>query len=252
MSIIRDYIDGQFRNEKKEEVGIGGFTALARISEKTNRSSEVPTTYLEDGSPISDHIIRNPLTIAIEGNVSDVFVSPSNLIYAVRRAQKQLGVITQYIPDNTVVQLNKVSALATDIISAVDAIDSEINAGQQLSGYLGLVKNAVGNNIKSFVDAMEANFFSSSLLSIDMPYNKYDRMRITNLDIERDNENSAISFRLEAKQINFVKNIFTPVTPVKAPAENVNGQLDNVTDKGVQEGTTVPNSFLSYLTNITG
>ncbi len=99
---------------------------------------------------------------------------------------------------------------------------------------------------------MEAHFFSNTLISIDMPYNRYDRMRITNLEIERDNENSAISFRLEAKQINFVKNIFIPVTPVKNPADNVNGQLDDTKDKGVQEGATVPHSFLSYLTGVAG
>ena len=252
MSIIRDYIDGQFRNEKKEEIGIGGFTALARISEKTTRSSEVPVVYLEDGSPVSDHIIRKPLSIAIEGNVSDVHVKTSDLFYAIHRVQKTLGIITQYTLDSTTVQLSKISDISNDIINAVDKMDSEINAGQQLSGYLGLVKSAAGQNIKSFVDAMEAHFFSSTLISIDMPYNRYDRMRITNLEIERDNENSAISFRLEAKQINFVKNIFIPVTPVKNPAENIDGQLDDTEDKGVQEGATVPHSFLSYLTGVAG
>ena len=37
---IRDYINGQFENDKDgEEVGIGGFTAFAQIREKFKRSA---------------------------------------------------------------------------------------------------------------------------------------------------------------------------------------------------------------------
>lgn len=249
---IRDYIDGQFRNEKKEQVGIGGFTALARITEKTVRSSEVPTVYLEDGSPISEHIIRKPLSIIIEGNVSDVYKQPSNLVYAIQRVQKAIGVITQYLPERTEAQVSVVSSLANDVVDALNGIDAEIKAGQQLTGYLGLINNSIGGNIKSFVDAMEAHFFSNETIAIDMPYNKYDRMRIINIEIEKDNSNIAVSFRLEAKQINFVEDILVPSIIVNAPSENVDGQLENITDKGVQEGEEIPTSLLNYLTDQLG
>jgi len=249
MSIIRNYIDGQFRNEKKEKVGIGGFLAFVRIRERTLRSSDVPTVYLEDGSSISDHIIRKPLSILIEGNVSDVYIRPLLIISAIQRVSKELGVITQYIPERTVSQISVVASIANDFTSAIDRVDSVIDAGQQLAGYAGLIDNASGGNIKTFVDSMEANFFSNELISIDMPYNKYDRMRITNLEIEKDNENNAISFRLDAQQVNFVKNILIPVRAAKAPSDNVDGQLDNVDDKGVQDGEEVPHSTLSFITN---
>ena len=117
---------------------------------------------------------------------------------------------------------------------------------------MGLVENAVGSNIKNFVDTMKALFLGNKTISIEMPYDTYDRMIITKLEIEKDNENNAISFRIEAQQINFVKNIFVPVTVVKAPADNVDGQLDNVEDKGVQDGEEVPYSFIDYLTRVTG
>ena len=247
MSIIRDYINGQFRNEKKEEVGIGGFTALARVTERTVRTSDVPTVYLEDGSPISDHVIRKPLIIIIEGNVSDVHIRPFNLVSAIRRVQQAIGIITQYEPGRTTDQISIVADLTNNIVNAIDLIDSEIGEGQQLAGYLGLINAAAGSNIKSFIDNMETYFFGSELISIDMPYNKYDRMRITNLEVEKDNENSAVSFRLEAQQINFVKNILIPTSIVKEPANNVDGQCDNEDDKGVQEGAEVPHSFLTWI-----
>ena len=74
---IRDYINGQFENDGKdgEEVGIGGFTAFAQVSEKFKSSASVPVTYLENGTHVNDHIIREPKTISIEGNVSDLFGS---------------------------------------------------------------------------------------------------------------------------------------------------------------------------------
>jgi len=65
---IRDYINGQYEHDGKdgEEVGIGGFTAFAQIREKFKRSASVPVTYLENGTHVNDHIIREPKTISIE------------------------------------------------------------------------------------------------------------------------------------------------------------------------------------------
>ena len=252
MSIIRDYIDGQFRNEKKEEVGIAGFTAFVRIMEKTIRLSDVPTVYLEDGTPISDHIIRKPLTLIIEGNVSDVYVKPAIFDYAIKRVRQELGVISQYIPVRTDAQAFKIASFDNDFTNAVSKIDSAIEAGQQLTGYLGLTEKVVGRNIKSFVDAMEAIFLGSTLISIDMSYNRYDRMRITRLETEKNNEDDSISFRMEAKQINYVSEVLIPVKVVKAPSDNVDGQLDNEADKGVQDGEDVPHSFISYIFSLFG
>jgi len=74
---IRDYINGQYEHEGKdgEEVGIGGFTAFAQISEKFKRSASVPVTYLENGTHVNDPHHSRAKTISIEGNVSDLFVA---------------------------------------------------------------------------------------------------------------------------------------------------------------------------------
>ncbi len=252
MSIVRDYIAGQFRDVKAAEVGIGGYTALVRIQERVTRSSDVPVVYLEDGTPVSDHIIRKPLKLFIEGNVSDVYIRPSVLIPEVRRVQDQLGVITQYLPTRTQAQASRVSALVNDIANAVDRVDEEIRRGRQLAGYVGLIDDAVASNVDGFISNMETHFFGSTLISIEMPSRTYENMRITSLDINRDNEHNAVSFRMDATQVNFVATRQVPVGVVKAVASAVDGQLDEETEKGVQTGEKPPHSFLDYLFSMMG
>jgi len=128
---IRDYISGQFKDgDDGEFVGIGGFTTSATVRERFSRSASVPTTYLENGDHINDHIIRNPLTLSIEGNVSDAFELPNPAIAALQEAQAQVGNITQYAPARTQAQLSRVSGIANDFISALDKVDALINRGK--------------------------------------------------------------------------------------------------------------------------
>jgi len=153
---IRDYINGQFENGKDgEEVGIGGFTAFAQISEKFKRSASVPVTYLENGTHISDHIIREPITLSIEGNVSDLFVLPSEPVAILQEHQAQIGNITQYAPARTQAQLSRVSGLVNDFVSAMDKADALISASQGAAKYLGNQDTETTSNIESFLAAMK-------------------------------------------------------------------------------------------------
>lgn len=249
MAIIRDYIDGQFGNDETEEVGIGGFVTFARVSERFTRTAEVPTTFLEDGSHINDHIIRNPLTLSIEGNVSDVFLRPSPAIEAVRRAQVEVGNITQFAPARTQSQVSKISGIVNDVTSAIDQVDAIIDAGQQAAGFLGLIDSEARSNQEAFIDTIESIYESESLIAIDMPFRTYERMAITSIEVTRDNQQKALSFSIEATQFRFAQTIFTQ-GPAPNPASGTNGQTDGETDKGVQEGAEPDQSFANYLLGI--
>ena len=250
MSIIKDFIDGHFLPTKTKEIGIGGFTALVRTRERYIRTSSVPTTYLEDGSYINDHIIRDPLEIQIEGNVSDVHIRPSKLLETIKRTQGYIGIITQYIPERTEAQANKVEEITNNFISAVNKIDAAIEAGEQLSGFIGLVDAASKSNIEAFIGDMESFYQSDELIEIDTISGLHEKMRITHLEVERDNEFNAISFRIEAKQLRFAESIFTKTTLAPSPSEGTNGATESVEDKGVQDGGEVPTSFLNYLLRV--
>lgn len=243
---IRGYIEGQFKNDNGgEEVGIGGFTAFAQVSEKFKRSASVPVTYLETGSHVNDHIIRAPKTIAIEGNVSDLFVLPSAPVAILHEAQAQVGNITQYAPARTQAQLSRVSGLVNDFTSAMDRADGLISASQGAAKYIGKQVSGAQSNIEGFLEKMAGLQASGDLIKISTSFGSFRDMCITSLEVTRDNQNRAINFTLEAQEIRFAQTASVLTSAAQNAAIATAGQTDGETDKGTQEGERVEESILS-------
>ena len=240
---IRDYLGSQFGSDEQESVGIGGFTTAARVRERVSRSASVPVTFLEDGTHINDHIIRNPLTLSIEGNVSDTFVMPNPAIAALQAAQSQVGNITQYAPARTQAQLSKVSGLVNDLTNAVDRVDNFLESSNRVAAYLGLQDDTAKSNIEKFIDTMESLQEGEQLISVDMPFRTYEKMYITALEITLTSETSALDFTMELQQFRFADIIFAEISASPNPSAATNGQTAGSKDKGVQEGADVPQSF---------
>lgn len=252
MAVIRDFIDGAFENDEQEEVGIGGFITSARVREVTRKSRDVPTTFLEDGSHINDHIIRNPLTLSIEGSVSNVFRRPSPAVAAFQRSQAQVGNITQYAPSRTQAQISQVSGLAADLTGAIDQVDAVIASGRQAAGFLGFTGDEGKTNIEKFIDFIDSVHASDTLIKIDMPFRTHDNMAVTSVEYERDNTSDSLKFTIEAQQFRFADTIFVKAGPAPNPSAATNGQTDGQSDKGAQEGEDVPESLASQIKGFVG
>jgi len=242
---IREYLGSQFGSDEQEAVGIGGFTTAARVRERVSRSASVPVTFLEDGSHINDHIIRNPLSLSIDGNVSDSFAMPNPAIAALQSAQAQVGNITQYAPARTQAQISRVSGLANDFTNAIDKVDNFLDSSNRVASYLGLQDDTAKSNIENFIDTMESLQEGEQLISIDMPFRTYDQMYITSLEITRNNQTSALDFTMDLQQFRFADTIFAEIVPAANPSSSTDGQTEGSKDKGVQEGADVPQSFLN-------
>ena len=251
---IRDYINGQFENDGKdgEEVGIGGFTAFAQISEKFKRSASVPVTYLEDGSHVNDHIIREPITLSIEGNVSDLFVLPSEPVAILQEHQAQIGNITQYAPARTQAQLSRVSGLVNDFTSAMDKADALISSARGAAKYLGNQDKETTSNIESFLAAMKGLQASDKRIKISSSLGSFANMYITSLEVTRDNQNRAINFTLEAQEIRTAGTFSVATSAAQNAAIATAGQTDGETDKGTQEGEEVEESLSTNLGQMFG
>jgi len=63
------------------------------------------------------------------------------------------------------------------------------------------------------------------------------------LEINKDNENNAIDYVLEAQEVKFADTITAEVSPV--PAMALKGSTEGITEKGLQEGVKVSQSTLS-------
>lgn len=251
MARISDFLEAPFKNDEKQEVGIGGFTLLARISESYTKSAEVPTTFLEDGSHVNDHIIRNPLTLNIQGGVSDIHVRAKPVIRQFQRVQAEVGNITQYAPRWTQAQLSRVSGVANDIADAKRFAEAVIDSGNQALDYLGLQDSSAKGNIERFIDAMDSLYESGQLFAIEMPFRRYERMCITSLVVKRNNEQEALEFTLDAQQFRFAEVQFS-ASPALNPSSFTNGQTDGESDKGVQEGEEVERSLWKYGADVVG
>lgn len=247
MAVIRDYIDGAFQDDEAEEVGIGGFTTAAVIEEDVRRTRDVPTTFLEDGSHVNDHIIRNPLTLTIKGVISDLYIKPSPTLARVREFETQVGAVAQYLPGRTQSQLSRIAGIVPDLQSRIDALDQAAQVGQNIAEYAGFIGREGKSNIEAFIDKMEGILNSDVLISIDAPFRKYENMAITSLDYTRDSTTKSMRFNIEAQQLRFAKTFFAQVTGAENPAQGLDGQTADEQDKGSQEGADVPKSFANSL-----
>lgn len=240
MAVIQDYIDRQVSGTPKQEIGIGGFTALVRVRERYNLSAEVPATPVENGSVVHDHVILKPLTISIDGNVSDVHKRASEAIRQFQRVQAEIGNVTsQYAPARTQAQLSRVSVLANDAADAVRRIDNLIATGDQIADLFGNRDAAKGNQ-ETFIDTMEAYYFAGVAISIDMPFRRHDNMIITSFMFAYNNEIKTTTFSLEAQKIQLSDLVFAETA---TPAAGLNGQADALASKGAQEGKPVSSSL---------
>lgn len=249
MAVVRNFINGQFNNDELEPVGIGGFTTAARIRNRMTKSRDVPSTYLEDGSFVNDHIIRNPSKISIEGEISNIFQLPSPAIQALIDAQANIGVISQYAPERTQQQIQKVNSLAVDVLNTIDRVDAVISDTQRFAQYLGFTGDEGKTNIERFIDFMDSVHNSDVLISIDAPFRTYENMSVTLWEHEQNEESESLLFTIEAQEIRFAQTIFSEINAAKNPARNTNGQTQGVSDKGVQEGKEQTESFLTSTLN---
>lgn len=230
-------------------IGIGGFSLFARVRERTTLVASAPTAYVEDGSPMNDHIIRSPEKLSIEGVVGDVYRGPDTTFLQVTPLTDTLGAIEAYIPRVTSFQRTIMDGLRNTMNAAKSRINDLLSAGNQANSFLGNLDSASKPLGEQFVDAMENIYYGNQLVSIDMPYRRYDSMVLTSVVIERDNTQAAISFSIEAEKFRIAETTFVEVQRVdKNPSPATGGQTKDVKDIGTQTGEKRDTSFLGRYT----
>jgi len=245
MPLVSDFINAIFEDSIEQEVGIAGFTTFARVNNKTTKKNTVPITYLEDGSFLEEHIIREPILLSIEGNVSDVFIKPTNIIQEAKRLETTIENINQYLPERTIAQLHKIEELTSDLNNAIEETNQLIERTQQISSYVGFL--AEKNNTNKFLDAMNGAYSSNRVIIIEMHDRTYKNMIITLFETAKNNESNSINFTIEAQEVRYgVPEILIPVS-AKNPDTSLGGATESAIDKGVQEGDEVETSVLSSI-----
>lgn len=237
MSVI-DYINRPFEDgEQKQEVGIGGFRAYARVSESSTLSSSAPTTYLEDGSPVNDHVVQDPLVINIEGEVSDVYIEREPALDLLTRTQAEIGnIASKYAGDKTIATIQRGNAAINDVLNIARGIDEVIADGKQALSFLGNQDEESKSNQEFFLDEMEAIHAAKKPIAIQLKYRTHETMVITSFVYSINNSENKISFKITAQKIRFAETTFTDINRFfKKPSQALAGQASGESDKGVQE-----------------
>lgn len=241
---VASYLTRQIDSTPVVEVGIGGLTSMARVRETTTHKLDAPTTFLEDGSHVEDHIIAPPIEIQIDGEVSDTYLKDDVLTETTRRYLPEIGIIGGYLPPRTNSQIQRAEAIAVEIADKVRLADAVIKAGEQITNIFSPTTPSKGL-MEQFVDTLDAYYQGKELITIDMPYRKYDNMIITSRVITKNNQTKSLQFKINARQVRFAETNYSAVSEqIKNVASGLNGQGDSETDKGSQEGTTVDRSTL--------
>lgn len=231
---------------KKDRVGIAGFTLFARTRDVTNYKSQAPTAYLEDGSPVQDHIINDPLTLTIGGVVGDMYIEKTAVEARANKINETIGQTSVYLPKWSQSAIQQANALANKVRDKARQVDNAIRVGSMVLGFQSPTKPPQ----EAFVDLMEAMHDSRALVKIEMGYRTYDMMRITDLVVTRDADNNALTFSLTAQKIRVVQPVYTQFSELKkSPAKGVKAQVSSKAEKGAQYGKAVPENA-SMLTSI--
>jgi hypothetical protein len=248
MARIQEYLNRKVAPEPTQEIGIGGFTAFVRVKERYTLEADIPTTPVEDGSYVNDHVILKPLVLRIEGNVSDVHLRGAPLTAAVTRTQAEIGnVASQYGSPRTQAQLQQVAVLANTTADAIRRIDNLLDTGEQAVSFFGNQDAATKTLRERFLDTMEALFYGRQGITIDMPTRSHHNMVITSFVASYDNQADTTEFVLEARQIQYAE---VQSIKIAKPAPGLGGQADAPADKGLQSGgPVVEESLLTQILN---
>lgn len=216
-----------------EEIGIGGFTFFARVSDSTDYQTDSPTSVVEDGSYIGDHLINAPIRLTISGDVADIFIPDA----APSKSESRLptvGKTTSFVPPRTASQLQWVRDIIDTAADRRRSIDEQMSGGANVKRLTGNSSGAKSYR-EQFIDFIEAIHYGKQLVEISMPFRKHDNMAINGVTITRDNQRNALTFSLTAQKFRIAKTVFVQASQFyRKPAPSVKSQVAGTADKGVQ------------------
>jgi hypothetical protein len=234
--------------DDNQDIGIGGFTALARVREQETKTANAPTIPLEDGSFANDHIILNPIQLSIEGRVSSVHLKPRADISVFKRLAAEVGNITKYAPSRTQTQISRVAGLIISVNDSYNRINTAIKDGRQAFEFFGS-KDSETSLIEKFLEMLDGYYESRTVMQIEIRSKIYENMVITSRVITRDNTtDDAIDFKITAQQLRFAEVIYSDVQKYfKEPAPGAAGdQVKGQESNGLNDSPEAETSLLGW------
>lgn len=226
----------------KSAKGISGFLFDIPERESIDLSSEITDHYTENNRYINDHEIKKPIVLMLSGLIGElVFNPPEGLEGTLSEINNRLGTVDAYLGDLTP---GFVQAAETVTVAAESAI-SKIN--QSIDRLQNVVDFFEGEGIETTAQEKAYNSLyslwqSSTLLTVQTPWDYFIDMRITNIGFAQDADTKEISnISVSLKQLRFADVEKTDFNNyIDTPREEV--QIEDTEDIGKIQGRT--ESFL--------
>ena len=226
-----------------EKVGIGGFTFYASTAESSTKTATVTANPVESGSTVNDHIIKNPATITLSGEIADVFIESPITPLTVQELVPAIGIIQDYLPGRTATQLSKINGLLATVDDYFIAADTAINKGAQLYDYF--TGNQADTSITSkFLEFFDQVYESNSVIDVECIDKVFKNMAITSFTTTKININN-YNFTISLQTI--VEAETTLIQLVKNASGDATAQGADLSDKGTQQTKNTDQSFASAL-----
>lgn len=243
--MIEDFKNSIPKNEEliTEKVGIGGFTMYVSIAESVTKTATVTTNPIESGSNINDHIIKNPISLTIEGEIADVFIETQPLQGTVQNLLAPIGIVQDYLPARTQTQISKVNGLLSNLEDFFDKADKLVNQGTQLYNFFSGAESeqTISQKFLTFFDKV---YDSNSKIDVNCIDKKFKDMVITSFTTSKINTNN-FSFNITLQNIIEVETTLFKLTKNASGDARSQGAL--LADKGTQQAKKIDKSFASSL-----
>jgi len=234
----------------KENVGIGGFLVSARVEDNITKKQTLTTNPVENGVNISDHLIKDPLTISIAIDVSDIEIKPNNGVSSiVKRINQALPNVTTFLPKRTATQLTKVNNLVLQVNDQIQKIDEVLKNASNLFELFNKSTNETSPQKTTFL-FFEYLFESGQPIQVQTKHKLYENMILIS-NAERVTEQESTQFSLIFQQIVIAETqLIDAQQYFKKPSGQAADQVSETQKTGKQQGKEVKSSFATTLKNI--
>lgn len=220
-------------NDDTQVVGIEGFTALIRMTEVENYTTQVTENPLESGAIVNDHLITDPYTISMTGVVTKEHVEGVENFGMLGEWVASAGVVTQYLPPKSKAQATAAKNTIDKGYNTLNKADAIIDDGKTIASLLG--GGDASNNVQDFRSLMIEKWQNRQPIKIAMRGHTFSDMAIVSVSFDYDNVWENMGFSMELKKLNII-DLDKADTSIKLkPADELGGSMDASNNKGINQ-----------------
>lgn len=221
----------------QDEININVNYYFDVISEHSiNLTSQITDNWMENNTPIADHIANAPLVINLRGLSGEVVYMPSTTEKTIDNflTSSKLGVISQILPP-----VDNITQLAKNTISyGTNATNRYLKIVD------GLISPITQIRLKEVFGLLNRLRESKTALTVETPYRNFKNLYIQSLILRQGNQNYITDIELSLKQVYFSETQTTQADE-KVVADIQKAQRAEIENHGKTQGANVTDS-MSY------